>query len=311
MTIHKLYEQYQEGTITKSKFLYEVRKQELPYLSKFNSFEDTITILKNKHHLKEAKEKNPELPTVDCKTIDMVSPYEYSKGMNFELKIETDSFGQNTPKTEEVLKAQKKVLRNLSKNPYYYTQKLMTDEEKKYEKGNEREYELKKQMIHNSKKGLIRESRDISDSDLWDAIDRVRIPDAIERLGLTQEDLLHPEAWEQIQDELDYNAEMNEEIDENCGCEDQLHSIGEDKEIDRINMDIKDVASQLVREWSLTEADLEDEDIMAELQEACNAKYKEMLNEMEEDEGTIEVDDEMKAKQLADQGINVKLNKKI
>lgn len=313
MTIQSLYIKYKNGDLTDSKFLYEIRKKNYPFLHTNNSLKDVISILKQQKMVFEVKEKNPDIPSVECKTIDMVSPYEYSKGMNYELDLMYSSTGQNTPTVDETSKAQKKVLKNLTKDPYWYSRKLMTDEEKKYEKGNEREYELKKQTIHNNKKGIIREGWDISDSELWSKIERRDIQSAIERLGFTQEDLLHPEAWEQIQDEIDFNSEMNESIpsdelynvrENECGC----NHINEDSEIDRININIKDVASQLVKEWGLNKSDLEDEDILAELHEECNIRYKQKLNEMD-DEGTIETDDEMKAKELADQGINVKLNK--
>lgn len=314
MTASTLYNQYQEGKITKNKFLYEIKKQNLPYITFQNSFNDIIKILKNKSIITEKKEPNPELPKVICHTIDMVSPYEYSKGMNFELKVETQSFGQNTATTADMLKAQKKVLRNLTKNPYYYSKKLMTDEEKKYEKNNEREYELKKQFIHNNKKGIIRENIEdenygtIDDPTIYDKATKNIVANIINDFGFSDQDLAYPDTWEQIEDEVWMRSQMNEE-EEDCSC-DTLHNIGEDKEIKNHNMSIKEIASKLVNEWNLNESDLEDEDILSELHKTCNTRYKESLNEMEdEDKGVIEVDDEVKAKQLADDGVNVKLKK--
>ena len=66
MTAQTLYNNLQEGKITKDKFLYEVRRDpSLPMITKFNSFEDTIQILKTKSIISEErykKENNPELP---------------------------------------------------------------------------------------------------------------------------------------------------------------------------------------------------------------------------------------------------------
>jgi len=160
MTAQTLYNKLNSGEITKEKFLYEIRKQNLPSITKFNSFNDTVKILKNKSIISEVKEKSPELPEIDAPTIDMVSPYEYSKGINFELKLDGVSIIHNTPTEAEMVKAQKKVLNNLGKDKYYYSRKLMSDEEKKLEKNNEREYELTdKNTIHNKKKGIMREMK--------------------------------------------------------------------------------------------------------------------------------------------------------
>jgi hypothetical protein len=68
----------------------------------------------------------------------MVNPYEYARGMDFELGVVIDSVGNRVMDGnsgdsahdenityEDILKAQKKVLKNLTKNPYYYQQKLI------------------------------------------------------------------------------------------------------------------------------------------------------------------------------------------
>lgn len=148
MTAQTLYNNLQEGKITKDKFLYEVRRDpNLPMITKFNSFEDTIQILKNKSIISEErykKENNPELPKVESLTIDQVSPYEYSKGINYELELTNISAGNNLPSREDMIKTQNKVLKNLTSDKYYYTKKCMSDEEKKLEKANLRPEELGK-----------------------------------------------------------------------------------------------------------------------------------------------------------------------
>ena len=128
MTTQTLYNQLLEGKISEPKFLYEVRRDErLPMITKFNSLKDTIQILKTRGVITEdryKKEKNPEFPKPEYKTIDMVSPYEYAKGINYELDLLDISVGQNMPKDTEVLDAQKKVLKNLTSDNYYYTKKI-------------------------------------------------------------------------------------------------------------------------------------------------------------------------------------------
>jgi hypothetical protein len=128
MTVQNLYTQYLEGKITESKFLYEVRRdQNLDMISPTNSFADVVKILKNKSIISEKahKESTGKLGAeVVAKTIDMVNPYEYSKGINYELEIMDIPATEGDLSNDNVLKAHKKVLANLTKNPQYYCDKM-------------------------------------------------------------------------------------------------------------------------------------------------------------------------------------------
>ncbi len=128
MTVQNLYTQYLDGKVTKAKFLYEVRRdQNLDMISHHNNFDDTIKILKNKNIISEKASKEStgkQDVEIIAKTIDMVNPYEYSRGMNYELDIMDVPAPSGDLSTDNVLKAQKKVLANLTKNPQYYFEKL-------------------------------------------------------------------------------------------------------------------------------------------------------------------------------------------
>jgi hypothetical protein len=131
MTIQDLYTQYLDGKVTKQKFLYEARRdQNLTMISPSNSFDDVVKILKNKSIISEKASKESKQPTgkqdveIISKTIDMVNPYEYANGMNYELGIIDIPAPDGDLNEDNVLKAQKKVLANLTKNPSYYTEKL-------------------------------------------------------------------------------------------------------------------------------------------------------------------------------------------
>ena len=133
MTTIDLYKKLKAGEITEQKFLYEVRRDpNLPFITNVNNFKDAVQILKNRGIIKEEKQE----VEIFAKTIDMVNPYEYSRGMNFELDTVIDSIGNRvldgatgnnieeiTP--EQIKKAQKKVLKNLTKDPYFYQKKLI------------------------------------------------------------------------------------------------------------------------------------------------------------------------------------------
>ena len=131
MTIQDLYTQYLDGKITKQKFLYEARRdQNLTMISPTNSFDDVVKILKNKSIISEKASKESKQPTgkqdveIIAKTIDMVNPYEYANGMDYELGIIDIPAPDGDLDEGNVLRAQKKVLANLTKNPSYYTKKL-------------------------------------------------------------------------------------------------------------------------------------------------------------------------------------------
>jgi hypothetical protein len=131
MTIQDLYTQYLDGKVTKQKFLYEARRdQNLTMISPTNSFDDVVKILKNKSIISEKAHKEAKQSTgkqdveIISKTIDMVNPYEYANGMDYELGIIDIPAPDGDLDEGNVLRAQKKVLANLTKNPSYYTEKL-------------------------------------------------------------------------------------------------------------------------------------------------------------------------------------------
>ena len=131
MTVQNLYTKYLKGEISKQKFLYEVRRdQNLDMISSSNSFDDVVKILKNKSiisekaHNEAKKAAGKQEVEVIAKTIDMVNPYEYTRGMEFELNIMDVPTTSGDLSEDSILKAQKKVLANLTKNPQYYFDKI-------------------------------------------------------------------------------------------------------------------------------------------------------------------------------------------
>jgi len=139
MTTQELYNKVVAGEVTQQKFLYEVRRDiNLPFITASNNFKDTVQILKNKSMISEKKLSTGKQDVeIYAKTIDMVNPYEYTRGMNYELDVVVDAMGNRIADNagdsmhiedltkDDVLKAQKKVLKNLTKNPQYYQQKLI------------------------------------------------------------------------------------------------------------------------------------------------------------------------------------------
>jgi hypothetical protein len=89
-----------------------------------------VKILKNKSIISEKAHKEAKQSAgkqdveIIAKTIDMVNPYEYAKGMDYELDIIDVPATLGDLDEGNVLRAQKKVLANLTKNPLYYTEKM-------------------------------------------------------------------------------------------------------------------------------------------------------------------------------------------
>ena len=173
MTTQELYNKVLAEEVTQQKFLYEVRRDiNLPFITPSNNFADTVKILKNKGIISEKKlATGKQEVEIYAKTIDMVNPYEYTRGMNYELGVVVDAIGNRIADNagdsmhvedltkEDILKAQKKVLKNLTKNPQYYQQKLIPQME------GETEYaiEVTAKSIDDLKKKagkIIREGKD-------------------------------------------------------------------------------------------------------------------------------------------------------
>ena len=127
MTTQDLYTKVVAGEITEQKFLYEVRRDtNLPFITPSNNFKDTVKILKNKGMISEKQAKlstGKQEVDIIAKTIDMVNPYEYARGMDVELGLENEAVGNVDITEDDVKKAQKKVLKNLTKDANYYSKK--------------------------------------------------------------------------------------------------------------------------------------------------------------------------------------------
>ena len=166
MTTQDLYTKVVAGEITEQKFLYEVRRDtNLPFITPSNNFKDTITILKNKGMISEKQTKlstGKQEVDIIAKTIDMVNPYEYARGMDVELGLENEAVGNVDITEDDVKKAQKKVLKNLTKDANYYSKKnfaTMGDSEYDVEVNAKSIAALEKK--NKSKKGkIIREGDD-------------------------------------------------------------------------------------------------------------------------------------------------------
>lgn len=138
MTLQDKYTAVLEGNYSKEQFKKDAVHELPQFITKFNSFDDTITILKNKsilqeiHKPGESETINEELtkykeekgstyePAVDNPE-DAFSFEEIQRGVDYEL--EAAGFDSASPETfteEDVEKAKKKAMKNLEKDRLHY-----------------------------------------------------------------------------------------------------------------------------------------------------------------------------------------------
>jgi len=117
-TLQEKYNAVLEGKFSKEQFRRDAVMQLPNLVSKFNSFEDMTTILKNRGMLAEAKKeevtayKKPEVETAD-----LIAPDLLDDG----IKAELEAAGiEGTPSEEEYEKAKEKAAKNLAKDPLCY-----------------------------------------------------------------------------------------------------------------------------------------------------------------------------------------------
>lgn len=117
-TIQEQYNSHINGEVSKETFLYNLRRNvDLQnVISNLTGFDDTIRILKNKGIITEAQKKQS-----GPLTLDQVNPYEFSSGMTLEAELCYSASPAKPLAPEEILKIQNKVLKNLTKDPNFYT----------------------------------------------------------------------------------------------------------------------------------------------------------------------------------------------
>lgn len=117
-TLQEKYNAVLEGNFSKEQFRRDAVMQLPNVVSKFNSFEDMTTILKNRGMIAEAKKEEVtayKKPEVD--PIDLIAPDLLDDGIRAELEAKGI---EGTPSEEEYTKAKEKAAKNLAKDPLHY-----------------------------------------------------------------------------------------------------------------------------------------------------------------------------------------------
>lgn len=132
-TLQEKYNAILEGNFSKTQFVRDARLAHSNLITQFNSFADTVAILKNKGMVVEAKKAEVtayKKPEVD--PIDMIAPDLLDHGIEAELHAAGIT---GTPSEEEYAKAKEKAAKELAKDPLCYKNaQTMTEPGEKMEK---------------------------------------------------------------------------------------------------------------------------------------------------------------------------------
>ena len=114
-TLQEKYNAVLEGNFSKEQFRRDAIMQLPNMVSKFNSFEDMSTILKNRGMIAEAKTQEPKYST--AKPEDTIAPDVLDTGIKFELD---KKYGTLEVTDEQYAKCREMAIKNLSNDVLYY-----------------------------------------------------------------------------------------------------------------------------------------------------------------------------------------------
>ena len=126
-TLQEKYNAILEGNFPKAQFVRDARLQLPNFITQFNGFEDTVSILKNKGMIFEAKKE--EVPQYD-KPAAGFSIETLQRGIDAELQGLGIDPSVETPSEEQYEKAKTKAEKNLEKDPNHYLHLLSGDSKK-------------------------------------------------------------------------------------------------------------------------------------------------------------------------------------
>jgi hypothetical protein len=114
-TLQEKYNAVAEGSFAKSQFVRDASMQLPNLISKVNSYDDTVNILKNRGMIAEAKMQEPKYST--AKPEDVIAPDVLDTGIKFELD---KKYGTLDVTPEQYKKCKAMAVSNLAKDVLYY-----------------------------------------------------------------------------------------------------------------------------------------------------------------------------------------------
>ena len=213
VTATEKYRAVNEGTMAKKEFVRQMRQEFPQYISQFNGFKDSVSILKNKGLIFETKPTGTEI--YDERPAANIDLTRLERGIFYELQAAglKPPFDERNVTTDEYLKAAKKAKDNLIKHPNYYID-IVAGESTNVDK-HDREVpikrgELKKDLFNDLKKADLKEAKEM--------LKEGRLEDLAETLGITLEKLQSAvSSIREIEDEV--VGEVEDEVGEVMGID--------------------------------------------------------------------------------------------
>ena len=125
-SIANQYRDLKEGRMSQSNFMRNVRMMMPQYITNVTSFNDSVKILRNKGILSEADTKTKWTNTSGKSMYDQFSEINNLNGQEVLIGIDAEMERDHELTKEEATKI---VIKNLKKNPIYYTSALMSGKE--------------------------------------------------------------------------------------------------------------------------------------------------------------------------------------
>ena len=122
-TLQEKYNGVLNESFSKAQFVRDARQQLPNLITQFNGFNDTVTILKNKGMIQEAKQEVPEYDP----PAPGVSLEAQERGIDYELQGMGVDTAVDTPTQDQYNKAKDKAFKNLKKDPNHYLNLLSGD----------------------------------------------------------------------------------------------------------------------------------------------------------------------------------------
>jgi hypothetical protein len=190
-TLQEKFNAVNENRYTKAEFLRDAQRHYPQYITRFNGYEDTVQILKNRGMIAEVK-----AVVYDDKTEDMYKPETIRRAVDIELDaMGVDSAG--TVKEEEYLKAKKKAMANLEKDCNHYLN-LMAKESSKVDKHD--------QMVV---------AKDNNKVDTFNGMKKAELKEAMKKVIvnlLEDKQPLNEAAAEKLEQYINYENDANEDL---------------------------------------------------------------------------------------------------
>ena len=215
VTATEKYRAVTEGKMAKKEFVRQMRREFPQYISQFNGYDDSVSILKNKGLIFETKPTGTQI--YDERPAATVDLTRLERGIFYELQEAglKPPFDVYNVTTEDYLKAAKKAKDNLIKNPTYYID-IVSGESPGVDK-HDREVpvkrgELKKDVFNGLKKAEMNEAKKLlKEGKLEDLANRLGVP--VDKLKAAADKIRDMERQSAQRDALKV-AKMEDVLDE-------------------------------------------------------------------------------------------------